>query len=213
MDKHKKLVNDFKRLYEYRTYVVNDVAEPDFVKMTEDEEQSTNQQQPPATEKPVQPVTNQQQPTPVEKPEPTQQVPNQQQPTPVQSTINQQEQTFDSKFYYEKIMSDVNNLLISQNTLNMKFNEIVNKLEYLNKTVEEVKEPSNEEKLLSMTKQSYPFNNSMMEVWKDSMDKIKNDIGNNEIYKVDDEYRMKVNINDIPVSSNTRNILNISDNK
>lgn len=225
MKDHNQLKKDFKRLFEYNAYIVNDVMEPDFVKMTEDEElrdqqpQSTDQNQQPQTPEPTPQSTDQnQQPpaiqptrlppqsTPIQPVQPAPQpAPSVQQPAPV-------EQQNDEKFYYEKIMGDINSLLINTNNLNTRFETLLNKVDYLNTVVDEVREPSNEEKLLAMTKQSYPFNNSMLDVWGTRVNTTENNTIDSEIGEIekvsDDNYQMRINIDDIPVNrdSNLSNL-------
>lgn len=203
IDKHADLKKTFKHLYEYTTYVINDVEEPEFQKMTEVEE-PINDEQPVVTNQnnteqsqPVQQNTN---PQPPSTQEPVQQNTNPQQVSP-QPETNQTQPNND--FLYNRVIQDLNGLNISLSNLNTRFNDLTDKMDYLTDEVKQVKEPSNEEKLLAMTKTSYPFNKSIKDIWGNEFNQIEQseDVINTpegEIKRVGDEYIMDVNINDIP---------------
>jgi hypothetical protein len=200
MNKHDELKKNFKRLYEYTTHIVDDVEEPAFKTMTEDESDI----------QPNEPIAE---PTPAPVAQPTPQAPQAPQAPvaqPVQPSMETPApQQPNNEFKYTKIIGDLNNLNISVHSINDKFEKLMSSMDYLSKTVEEVREPSNEEKLLAMTKQSYPFNQSMLDVWGTALDSNNdtNIITTPEgiINKVGDTYEMEVDLSDLPKQINNIN--------
>jgi hypothetical protein len=206
MNKHDELKKNFKRLYEYTSYIVDDVEEPTFETMTEDESDLISKEPvPQPTPAPVEPKPQ----APVAQPEPTPEPSTNPPVSPVQQNIPPAPQQSNDDFRYTKIIGDLNNLNISVHSINTKFEQLMSSIDYLNKTVEEVREPSNEEKLLAMTKQSYPFNQSMLDVWGTTLN-TNNDSNiittpDGTINKVGDTYEMDVDLSDLPKQINNIN--------
>lgn len=98
----------------------------------------------------------------------------------------------------EKSEDDIQNRVIKLNLSAVKkmnselselkdqFKNINIKLDQLNKDVEEVKEPSNIEKLTNKTEHSFPFNRSLNKYWEDNWYSQKHNDTEDGIYKLED---------------------------
>lgn len=207
MNTHDKLKSDFKRLVEYQTIRITDVEEPHFVEINEEGEDEPEletdpemQAPAPAPEAPLADNPPAPEPAPVEEPAPE---PEPVAPEPVPAPAPAPE------FNYTRVITNLNDITISLHKLNDKFEDIKSKMEYYDQVIDEVKEPSTEENLISMTKQSYPFNTSMVDAWKNYMtgseeqEVIREPEG--EIKKVGDYYEMEVNLDSFPKPTHNSN--------
>lgn len=211
-----KDINEFKsrlkKLYEYKVYDLNLDKEEKQYHMHEDEgdqqqaQQNVEPKQPQPTTKPVepkQPPTQQVQSTPPQ-PQP-QKV--EQQPAPSQNNNEMM-----MMGYLKNEMSKLDNVVDSIDKISKSVEFLSQRLENLNSSVEEIKEPSDIEKLEMRAFDSYPYNKTLSKVWDNKMkSNEEQDAERMGIYKTDDGYEMEYtpenNINKFNTSPNsfTRN--------
>jgi hypothetical protein len=188
-------INDFKsrmkKLYEYRIHDLNLNKEESVYRVQEDE----NSQKPPQ-----EPVENQ---APVEKPLPTpapqpqqNQAPVEQKPvsTPVPQPAPQQnnQEEVSLMSYLKTEMGKLDNVITSLENISMNVDTVSKRLDSLTNIVDEIKEPSDVEKLEMRAFDSYPYNQNLNKVWGDKMkSKEEQDMERMGVYKTDNGFEME----------------------
>jgi len=197
-----KDINGFKdrikMLYEYRMVDLSPINNEMTVQVNEDENEQAEQPQTPQPE-PVQ------QPKPVETPAPS--IPVQPQPEKDNNTelisflkieMEKLENVVNS---INKIGSDVEKLGQRMDTVSSNFNE-------LSKAIDEIREPSDIEKLEMRSFDSYPYNKSLTNVWEDKeKSKEEQELYKQGIRKTDGGYEMDY----VPTRGMKFNTSNITD--
>jgi DNA repair ATPase RecN len=173
-------INEFKqrikKLYEYKMVDLNPSTDIS-VRVNEDE----NEQKPaPAPQtKPVEPQPQAQAPAPEAVQEPKEDN------TELISFLKNEMQKL------ENIVNSINNISSKVEDLGNRMNNINSSFGELSKAVDEIREPSDIEKLEMRSFDSYPYNKTLTDVWKDKeKSKEEQELQRQGIRKTDDGYEM-----------------------
>jgi len=201
----KEFKSRMKKLYEYKIHDLNLNQVEEVYNVQEDNQESSIE--PEKTVEPAQPNQNiQPQPKPIQQ-TPVQPKPIQQ--TPVQPQIdNTKDQSMMSfvKSEFQKLETVVNAI----ENISMNVDKLSQRLDVLTKSVDEIKEPSDIEKLEMRAFDSYPYNKTLEKVWGDKMkSKEEQDMERMGIQKTENgfemEYTPQRNFNHIQTSNNFNN--------
>jgi hypothetical protein len=166
-NKEIKNINDFKKrvkmLYEFR--FIDLEPEKGILPMKEDENQNVAKPAAPApTEQPKQ-VTPQPSPAPAPSPAPQQTV---QQPQNQEGGNDQLISFLKSEMQrLEDVVTSIENISMNVDGLSKRMEDLNNNVSGLTKIVDEIKEPSDIEKLEMRSFDSYPYNKTLNAVWDD----------------------------------------------
>jgi len=191
-------INDFKsrikKLYEYKIHDLNLNREDYTYNVQEDENdqpQSTDSQPAPQPE-PQKTI----EPQPAPQPEPQKSVEPQpapveqkpiQQPAPTSVDNNQEEMNMMS--FLKSEMQKLDNVVNNLEKISVNVDMVSNRLDTLTKVIDEIREPSDIEKLEMRAFDSYPYNQTLTKVWDDKLkSKEEQDMERMGIYKKDDGY-------------------------
>lgn len=185
--------NRFKRLYEYKVHDLNMNKVESVYNMQEDEE-AAPQPEP-------QPELNTQQAEPVNQPE-AQVIPQEQpvqEPQPTEPTPQSEPQEDQMLSFLKSEMGKLDNIVSSLESISNNVDMVSQRLDNLNnhindlsKIVDEIKEPSDIEKLEMRAFDSYPYNKTLNKVWDDKMkSKEEQDMERMGIEKTNDGYQME----------------------
>lgn len=201
----KEFKSRMKKLYEYKIHDLNLNQVEEVYNVQEDNQESSIE--PEKTVEPAQPNQNiQPQPKPIQQ-TPVQPKPIQQ--TPVQPQIdNTKDQSMMSfvKSEFQKLETVVNAI----ENISINVDKLSQRLDVLTKSVDEIKEPSDIEKLEMRAFDSYPYNKTLEKVWGDKMkSKEEQDMERMGIQKTENgfemEYTPQRNFNHIQTSNNFNN--------
>lgn len=185
--------NRFKRLYEYKVHDLNMNKVESVYNMQEDEEAAPQPE--------LQPELNTQQAEPVNQPE-AQVIPQEQpvqEPQPTEPTPQPEPQEDQMLSFLKSEMSKLDNIVSSLESISNNVDMVSQRLDNLNnhindlsKIVDEIKEPSDIEKLEMRAFDSYPYNKTLNKVWDDKMkSKEEQDMERMGIEKTNDGYQME----------------------
>jgi vancomycin resistance protein YoaR len=197
-------INEFKsrmkKLYEYKIHDLNLNKEEKVYHMQEDDEQNPPQQ--PSQEQPQQAPA----PQPQAEPQPAPAPAPQQAPQPVED--NKEDMSMMS--YLKTEMSKLDNVISALENISQSVEAVSSRLDGLTKVVDEIKEPSDIEKLEMRAFDSYPYNQTLTKVWGDKLkSKEEQDMDRMGVYKTDNgfemEYTPQRNFNHVQSSNNFNN--------
>lgn len=194
-NKEIKNIDDFKKrvklLYEYRVHDLNMNKEESVYHFNEDETQEPAAQ--PAPEPSAVPA-----PEPIQDPvaQPEQAAEPIQEPVPAEPAAQEDNQMIS---YLKSEMQKLENVVSSLDTISRSVDSVSQRLDKLNssmfdltKIVDEIKEPSDIEKLEMRAFDSYPYNQTLTKVWDDKLkSKEEQNMDRMGVYKSDDGYEME----------------------
>lgn len=185
--------NRFKRLYEYKVHDLNMNKVESVYNMQEDEEAAPQPEpQPEVNTQPTEPVNQPEvQVAPEEQPV--------QEPQPTEPTLQPEPQEDQMLSFLKSEMAKLDNVVSSLESISNNVDMVSQRLDNLNnnvtdlsKIVDEIKEPSDIEKLEMRAFDSYPYNKTLNKVWDDKMkSKEEQDMERLGIEKTDDGYQME----------------------
>lgn len=197
-------INDFKsrmkKLYEYKIHDLNlNKVESSYQNMNEDE----NEQQ--AQQAPAQPEQSSATPPPAPAPEPVQQP----QPTPA-PVEDKKDDEMDIMSFLKSEMQKLDGVVSALENISASVENVSSRLDNLTKVVDEIREPSDIEKLEMRAFDSYPYNKTLDKIWSDKMkSKEEQDMERMGIQKTENGYEMEYvpqrNFNHVQSSNNFNN--------
>jgi hypothetical protein len=176
----KDFKNRIKKLYEYRMVDLNPAVNNMSVQVNEDEAE-------PKQEKPSQT------PAPAPQPKPEQPVQPQAPAPEPEKEDNTELISFlkNEMSKLETVVSSIESISSKVEELGNRMNNINNSFSNLSKAVDEIREPSDIEKLEMRSFDSYPYNKTLTDVWKDKeKSKEEQELAMQGIRKTDDGYEM-----------------------
>lgn len=200
-----KNINEFKKrikmLYEYRMVDLNPGITQNNITVTEDENQSKEQQP-------------QQAPAAATAEKPVQQTPQQPAPAPQPQPVENKEDNTELISFFKSEMSKLENVISAIDSissqvemLGQKMNRIGSNFDDLSKAIDEIREPSDIEKLEMRSFDSFPYNKTLNDVWEDKeKSKEEEELRKQGIRKTNDGYEMdyipmgNMNLNKIDVN-------------
>lgn len=194
--------NRLKKLYEYRMVDLNPAADNMNMQVNEDDNEPKEEQpaQTPAPQpEPEQPAQPQQ---PVQTPPPAPQPEKQDDNTELISFLKNEMEKL------ETVVSSIEGISSKVEDLGNRMNAISNNFSDLSKAVDEIREPSDKEKLEMRSFDSYPYNKSLTDVWEDKeKSKEERELAMQGIRKTNDGFEMdyvpmqNMNLNKTDVNS------------
>lgn len=198
-------INDFKsrmkKLYEYKIHDLNlNKVESVYHNMNEDENEEQGQQAPTPPQQSSQTVSP---------PAPEPQVAPQPAPAPA-PVEDKKDNEMDMMSFLKSEMQKLDSVVSALDSISANVDNVASRLDNLTKIVDEIKEPSDIEKLEMRAFDSYPYNKTLDKVWSDKMkSKEEQDMERMGIQKTKDGYEMEYtplrNFNHTQSSNNFNN--------
>lgn len=184
-------INEFKKkyrkLYEYRIHDLNLNKADRSYQMQEDNNDQIPSNPKPATNQDLSPKPVQNQEVKPQQPLPAQQ--------PIQQSVKQPQNTdnnFGMMSYLKSEMEKLENVVNAINDIGMKVDSINSRLDKITNIVDEIKEPSDIEKLEMRAFDSYPYNKTLTKVWDDKMkSKEEQDMERMGVHKTENGFEME----------------------
>lgn len=208
-------INDFKsrmkKLYEYKIHEFN-LNNPKTVyhNMNEDENEEQGQQAPAQPQQSSQTVPPPA-PEPVLEPQQQSQPAPEPQPAPATAPVeDKKDNEMDMMSFLKSEMQKLDSVVSTLDSISANVDNVASRLDNLTKVVDEIREPSDIEKLEMRAFDSYPYNKTLDKVWGDKMkSKEEQDMERMGIQKTDNGYEMEYvpqrNFNYVQSSNNFNN--------
>lgn len=194
-------INQFKsrikKLYEYKIHDLTPNQMEEIYHVNEDDNNQTQEKTP---------VQQNPEPKPIQQPEPTQQ-PVQPTPTPVPVEDKNENEIMS---FLKSELQKLDNVVSSIENISLSVDEVSKRLDTLTKIVDEVREPSDIEKLEMRAFDSYPYSKTLTKVWDDKRkSKEEQEMERLGIQKNGNEFQMEYspqrNFNHVQSSNNINN--------
>lgn len=182
-----------KKLYEYKIYDLKLDQVEEVYQVQEDEQ---NQQPSPEPQKNIDPPQSIQKPEPQPvqntQPKPIQQPPVAPTPPPAPQPQTSNNQDTSMMSFIKSELQKLEDVVSAIQNISMNVDKVSQRLDVLTKSVDEIKEPSDIEKLEMRAFDSYPYNKTLDKVWSDKMkSKEEQDMERMGVQKTENGFEME----------------------